>query len=424
MNNMEIFNESKKYMPGGVNSPVRAFTGLKINPPVIKSGKGAYIFDEEGHKYLDFVLAWGPMILGHSDEDVVESAIETLKEAQSFGAPTYLELKLSKLICEIYGIDMLRMVNSGTEATMSAIKLARGYTNRDKVVKFAGCYHGHFDGFLVAAGSGVMTENIPGSAGVPKDSIKNTIVANYNDIDNVKDIFERFGEEIACVIVEPIAGNMGVVPAKKEFLEFLRNITKQYGALLIFDEVMTGFRVALKGAKGIYNIEPDLVTFAKIMGGGLPCGAYGGKREIMEKLSPLGHVYQAGTMSGNPVVVSMGLATLNKLNNNKEYYNYLENISHYMDNEIKKILKEKGLPHVLNRCGSMMTIFFTDICCIENYEDAKKCNVNLYREYAEYMIKNGVYVSPSQFEAMFLSVKHTNDDIDIYLELLNKWLSH
>lgn len=424
MNNIEIFNKSKKYMPGGVNSPVRAFTGLKINPPVMKSGKGAYIFDEEGHKYLDFVLAWGPMILGHSDEDVVESAIKTLKEAQSFGAPTYLELKLSKLICEIYGIDMLRMVNSGTEATMSAIKLARGYTNRDKVVKFAGCYHGHFDGFLVAAGSGVMTENIPGSAGVPKDSIKNTIVANYNDIDNVKEIFERFGEEIACVIVEPIAGNMGVVPAKKEFLEFLRNITKQYGALLIFDEVMTGFRVALKGAKGIYNIEPDLVAFAKIMGGGLPCGAYGGKREIMEKLSPLGHVYQAGTMSGNPVVVSMGLATLNKLNNNKEYYNYLENISHYMENEIKKILKEKGLPHVLNRCGSMMTIFFTDICCIENYEDAKKCNVNLYREYAEYMIKNGVYVSPSQFEAMFLSVKHTNADIDIYLELLNKWLSH
>ncbi|CDF57303.1 glutamate-1-semialdehyde 2,1-aminomutase [Thermobrachium celere] len=421
MHNLDIFNESKRYMPGGVNSPVRAFTGFNINPPVIKSGKGAYIYDEEGKKYIDFVLAWGPMILGHSDEEVVEEAIKTLREAQAFGAPTYLELELAKLICDTYGIDMIRMVNSGTEATMSAIKLARGYTNRDKVVKFSGCYHGHFDGFLVAAGSGVMTENIPGSAGVPKDSIKNTIIANYNDIDSVKEIFEKLGEDIACVIVEPVAGNMGVVPATREFLEFLREVTKKYGSLLIFDEVMTGFRVALGGAKEVYGIEPDLVTFAKIIGGGLPCGAYGGKKEIMEMLSPIGPVYQAGTMSGNPVVMSMGVATLRKLINNKYYYEQLELLSSYMQREIELILNNRGISFVINRCASMMTVFFTEDTTIKNYEDAKRCNVDFYRRYAEHMITNGIYISPSQFEAMFLSVKHTKEDIDRFLDVLRRF---
>ncbi|SHE28914.1 glutamate-1-semialdehyde 2,1-aminomutase [Caloramator proteoclasticus] len=421
MNNLNIFNESKRYMPGGVNSPVRAFTGLNINPPVIKSGKGAYIYDEEGKKYIDFVLAWGPMILGHSDEEVVEEAIKTLREAQAFGAPTYLELELAKLICDIYKIDMIRMVNSGTEATMSAVKLARGYTNRDKVVKFSGCYHGHFDAFLVAAGSGVMTENIPGSAGVPKDSIKNTIIANYNDIENVKEVFEKWGEEIACVIVEPVAGNMGVVPATMEFLNFLREITNKYGSLLIFDEVMTGFRVALGGAKELYGIQPDLVTFAKIIGGGLPCGAYGGRREIMEMLSPIGSVYQAGTMSGNPVVVSMGLATLKKLKSNGGYYEQLEQLSSYMHRQIEVILNNKSIPFVINRCGSMMTVFFTEENSVKNYEDAKKCNIDLYRRYAEHMITNGIYLSPSQFEAMFLSVKHTKEDIEIFLDVLKRF---
>ncbi|WP_027307918.1 glutamate-1-semialdehyde 2,1-aminomutase [Caloramator sp. ALD01] len=421
MNNLNIFNESKRYMPGGVNSPVRAFTGLSINPPVIKSGKGAYIYDEEGKKYIDFVLAWGPMILGHSDEEVVEEAIKTLREAQAFGAPTYLELELAKLICDIYKIDMIRMVNSGTEATMSAVKLARGYTNRDKVVKFSGCYHGHFDAFLVAAGSGVMTENIPGSAGVPKDSIKNTIIANYNDIENVKEVFEKWGEEIACVIVEPVAGNMGVVPATMEFLNFLREITNKYGSLLIFDEVMTGFRVALGGAKELYGIQPDLVTFAKIIGGGLPCGAYGGRREIMEMLSPIGSVYQAGTMSGNPVVVSMGLATLKKLKSNGGYYEQLEQLSSYMHRQIEVILNNKSIPFVINRCGSMMTVFFTEENSVKNYEDAKKCNIDLYRRYAEHMITNGIYLSPSQFEAMFLSVKHTKEDIEIFLDVLKRF---
>ena len=327
MENEKIFNESKRYMPGGVNSPVRAYKGIKMTPPIIKSGKGVKIVDEDGNEYIDFVLAWGPLLLGHGNEKVVKAIQDTAKEAIAFGAPTKLELEMSKFLCKnMPSVEMVRMVNSGTEATMSAIKLARGYTKRDKVIKFAGCYHGHYDGFLVEAGSGVLTGNIPGSPGVPEDSIKNTLIGVYNDEKQVAGLFKEYGEEIAAVIIEPVAGNMGVVKADDKFMKLLRTLCNKYGSLLIFDEVMSGFRVAFKGAQTLFDVVPDLVTYAKIMGGGLPCGAYGGKRKIMECLSPAGGVYQAGTMSGNPVVMAAGLASLNQLYDHPEYYNHIERI--------------------------------------------------------------------------------------------------
>jgi glutamate-1-semialdehyde 2,1-aminomutase len=418
----EIFEESKRYMPGGVNSPVRAFKDVNMNPPVITKGEGAYIFDADGNKYLDFVGAWGPMILGHNDEDVVKAIKETCENAIAFGAPTELELRLAKHICTtIDNIEMIRMVNSGTEATMSAVKLARGFTGRSRIVKFAGCYHGHFEGFLVSAGSGVMTEGIPGSAGVPEESIKNTIIAQYNDISNIEFIFKNYGEQIAAVIIEPVAGNMGVIPAEKEFLVRLSELCKENGALLIFDEVMSGFRVAYKGAQSLYEVKPDLVTFAKIMGGGLPCGAYGGRREIMEQLSPIGPVYQAGTMSGNPIVMAAGYAALNKLYNHPEYYLQMEETAQTLHQGILDISKEKGLPVVVNRCGAMMTAFFTSLDRVRNYEDAKKCNTALYAKFFKHMLENGINMAPSQFEAMFISVKHTSEDIEKYLSAMRKF---
>ncbi len=418
MRNEDIFNESKKYMPGGVNSPVRAFKDVSVTPAVIKTGNGAYVYDEDGNKYIDFVGAWGPMILGHCDEDVVKAIKDTCEISIAFGATTELELKLAKHICTtLDNIDMLRMVNSGTEATMSAVKLARGYTNRDKIVKFAGCYHGHFDGFLVSAGSGVMTEGIPGSAGVPEGSIKDTLIAEYNSIESIENIFKKYGEQIAGVIIEPVAGNMGVVPAKPEFLRELRLLCDRYKSLLIFDEVMTGFRVAYKGAQSEYSIVPDITTLAKIMGGGLPCGMYGGKKEIMEFLSPIGPVYQAGTMSGNPIVMSAGLATLQKLYNNPHYYNQIEELAIKLCSGVEEVSKEKGLPVVVNRFKSMFTIFFAPEGKISNYEDAKKCDTKSYSKYFEHMYKNGIYLPPSQFEAVFISTKHSDEDIDKFIEV-------
>lgn len=421
MRNLEIFSESQRYMPGGVNSPVRAFRDATIKPPVMKKGSGAILIDEEGKQYTDYVGAWGPMILGHCDEDVV-NAIKTAAESSiAFGAPTELELKLAKHICETFGdVEMLRMVNSGTEATMSAIRLARGYTGRDKIIKFAGCYHGHFDSFLVSAGSGVMTEGIPGSAGVPETSIRNTIIAQYNSIENVQDIFTKYGQEIAAVIIEPVAGNMGVVPATEEFLKELEHLCKEYGSLIVFDEVMTGFRVAYQGAKSIYGVKPDLITIAKVMGGGLPCGAYGGRREIMEQLSPLGPVYQAGTMSGNPIVMSAGLACLTKLHQNPQYYDYLEMLATKLEAGVKEAALEKGIHLVVNRFKSMMTIFFTDLEKVENYEDAKKSDTAMYARFFEHMMKHGIYLSPSQFEAMFFSVKHQEQDVEKFIEVFRK----
>ena len=415
--NKEIFEESKKYMPGGVNSPVRSFGSVGINPPVIKSGKGAMIKDENGNEYIDFVLAWGPMILGHCDEDVVEAIKKTSEESIAFGASTKLELDLAKILCEtLDNIDMIRMVNSGTEATMSAVKLARGYTKKDKIIKFAGCYHGHFDGFLIEAGSGVLTEGIPGCLGVPEESIKNTLIGIYNDEKQVEELFEKYGNDIAGIIIEPVAGNMGVVKCDPKFMRKLRELCDKYGALLIFDEVMCGFRVAYKGAQTLFDVKPDLVTYAKIMGGGLPCGAYGGRREIMENLSPLGGVYQAGTMSGNPIVMSAGLATVKKLYENPSYYDHIEKIGSKLEKGIIEIAKKKGLGLVVNRQGGMMTLFFTDLKEVKCYDDVKTCDGERFKRYFLHMLNKGFNIPPSQFEAMFLSVKHTEEHIDKFLE--------
>ncbi len=422
MNNKAIFEESKKYIPGGVNSPVRALRDMGLTPPIIKAGKGALIYDEEGNEYIDFVGAWGPMILGHCDNDIVDAIKNTCETSIAFGAPTKLELDLAKFICETTGLDMIRMVNSGTEATMSAVKLARGYTNRNKIVKFSGCYHGHYDGFLVSAGSGVMTGGIPGSAGIPEDHVKHTIVANYNDIENITAIFKEFKDEIACVIIEPVAGNMGVIKPSHEFMKALSNLCKENGSLLIFDEVMCGFRVNYRGARELFHdITPDLVTYGKIIGGGLPCGAYGGRREIMELLAPLGPVYQAGTMSGNPLVMVAGLETLKKLYDNNEIYSHIEEVGASLEEGMLTIAKEKGISMVVNRVGGMMTIFFTDLKEINNYEDAKSCNTELFKKYFIHMLENGINLPPSQFEAMFLSYHHTKEHVDKILQVFKSF---
>ncbi|RII35253.1 glutamate-1-semialdehyde-2,1-aminomutase [Clostridium chromiireducens] len=422
MKNIDIFRESKQYMPGGVNSPVRAFRGVKINPPIIKSGKGVVIKDEEDNEYIDFVLAWGPLILGHCDEDVVEAIKEVSSKALAFGAPTKLELDLAKFMCtSLDNIEMIRMVNSGTEATMSAVKLARGYTNRKRIVKFAGCYHGHFDGFLIEAGSGVITGGIPGSLGVPTESIENTLIGIYNDKEQITELFKKYGNEIAGVIIEPVAGNMGVIKAEDDFMETLRELCDEYGSLLIFDEVMNGFRVAFKGAQSLFKVKPDLVTYAKIMGGGLPCGAYGGRREIMENLAPLGGVYQAGTMSGNPIVMAAGLATLAKLKNNLDYYNHIENIGAKLQEGILKISQKYNLPVVMNRVGGMMTIFFSNLKEVRTYDDVKTCDVERFNRYFEHMLKSGINIPPSQFEALFLSVKHEENHINTFLNTFEKF---
>ena len=406
MENEKIFNESKRYMPGGVNSPVRAYKGIKMTPPIIKSGKGVKIVGEDGNEYIDFVLAWGPLLLGHGNEKVVKAIQDTAKEAIAFGAPTKLELEMSKFLCKnMPSVEMVRMVNSGTEATMSAIKLARGYTKRDKVIKFAGCYHGHYDGFLVEAGSGVLTGNIPGSPGVPEDSIKNTLIGVYNDEKQVAGLFKEYGEEIAAVIIEPVAGNMGVVKADDKFMKLLRTLCNKYGSLLIFDEVMSGFRVAFKGAQTLFDVVPDLVTYAKIMGGGLPCGAYGGKRKIMECLSPAGGVYQAGTMSGNPVVMAAGLASLNQLYDHPEYYNHIERIGEKLEDGLLKVSEKYNLPIQVNRVGGMFTIFFTDEK-VDSYEKVKKCDIDRFNRYFTHMIRSGINIAPSQYEAVFLSTEH------------------
>ncbi|WP_411170233.1 glutamate-1-semialdehyde 2,1-aminomutase [Clostridium sp. MB05] len=423
MRNQVIFHESKKYMPGGVNSPVRAYKNTTMTPPIIKSGKGAIIIDEEGNEYIDFVLAWGPMILGHCDEDVVKCIKETSESAIAFGAPTELELIMSKFLCKnLENIEMIRMVNSGTEATMSAIKLARGYTKKNKIIKFAGCYHGHFDGFLVEAGSGVLTNGIPGSLGVPADSIKNTLIGIYNDKESVKSLFEKYGDDIAGVIIEPVAGNMGVIKAEEDFMNILRELCDKYGALLIFDEVMSGFRVSFDGAQKLFSAKPDLVTYAKIIGGGLPSGAYGGKKEIMECLAPVGEVYQAGTMSGNPIVMAAGLATLNKLKKNKdEYYEKIDNLGKMLEEGLKEISNEKGIPLTINRYGGMFTIFFTDLKDVKTYEDVKTCNSEIFIKYFKHMILNGINIPPSQYEALFLSTVHTEEHINKFLNVFRNF---
>lgn len=417
MSSKEIFEESKKYMPGGVNSPVRAYRDMGIDPPVMKSGKGVIIKDEDGKEYIDFVLAWGPMLLGHCNEEVVKAIKEISESAIAFGAPTELELQMSRFLCEeMDNVEMVRFVNSGTEATMSAIKLARGYTGKNKIIKFAGCYHGHFDGFLVEAGSGVLTEGIAGCLGIPNDSIKNTLVGIYNDMEQVRGLFEAYGDDIAAVIIEPVAGNMGVVKAEDQFMETLRVLCDEYGSLLIFDEVMSGFRVAYKGAQSLFNVKPDLITYAKIIGGGLPCGVYGGRRDIMEKLSPLGGVYQAGTMSGNPVVMAAGISTLNILKENQEIYNHINKIGDKLQRGIEEIAREKGIKLTVNRVGGMMTVFFSDRNPVRSYDDAKSCDLEMFKKYFLHMLNSGFNIPQSQFESMFLSAVHTEEHIDKFLE--------
>ena len=422
MRNEEIFAKSNEYMPGGVNSPVRAYRDMGINPPVMKCGKGVIIKDEDGKEYIDFVLAWGPMILGHCNDEVVTAIKEISESAIAFGAPTELELQMARFLCEeMDNVEMVRMVNSGTEATMSAIKLARGYTKKNKIIKFAGCYHGHFDGFLVEAGSGVLTEGIAGSLGIPQDSIKNTLIGVYNDDEQVRGLFEAYGDDIAAVIIEPVAGNMGVIKADNEFMETLRVLCDEYGALLVFDEVMSGFRVAFKGAQELFNVRPDLITYAKIMGGGLPAGVYGGRKEIMENLSPLGGVYQAGTMSGNPIVMSAGLATLNILKSHPEIYEKINHIGQMLQKGVENIASENNINVVVNRFGGMMTIFFTDKDAVRTYEDAKSCNLEMFKKYFLCMNKNGINIPQSQFEALFLSSEHNEDHVKKFLSAFKEF---
>ena len=395
---------------------------MGIKPPVMKCGKGVIIKDEDGKEYIDFVLAWGPMILGHCNDEVVTAIKEISESAIAFGAPTELELQMARFLCEeMDNVEMVRMVNSGTEATMSAIKLARGYTKKNKIIKFAGCYHGHFDGFLVEAGSGVLTEGIAGSLGIPQDSIKNTLIGVYNDAEQVRGLFEAYGDDIAAVIIEPVAGNMGVIKADNEFMETLRILCDEYGALLVFDEVMSGFRVAFKGAQELFNVRPDLITYAKIMGGGLPAGVYGGRKEVMENLSPLGGVYQAGTMSGNPIVMSAGLATLNILKSHPEIYEKINHIGQMLQKGVENIASENNINVVVNRFGGMMTIFFTDKDAVRTYEDAKSCNLEMFKKYFLCMNKNGINIPQSQFEALFLSSEHNEEHVKKFLSAFKEF---
>lgn len=407
-----LFEEAKKYIPGGVNSPVRAFREIGITPPFMVRADGSRIYDEDGNEYIDFVSSWGPMILGHNNQKVVDAIKNQVGIATSFGAPTAMEVEMAKLITQLIpSVEMVRMVNSGTEATMSAIRLARGYTGRDKIVKFAGNYHGHADSFLIQAGSGALTHGVPSSPGIPHDVIKHTLIANYNDIEGLKELFEQQGQEIAALIMEPIVGNMGVVPATQEFMDTVVELTKKHGALLIMDEVMTGFRVAIGGAQSLYGVTPDITCFGKIIGGGLPVGAYGGKREIMEKVSPVGPVYQAGTLSGNPVAMSAGLATLKILKDNPEIYRNVEEKGRKIQEGFEKNIKDLGIEATVNRVGSMITIFFTKDP-VTTYEDAKKSDTKKYAEYFKSMLEDGIYLPPSQFEAFFVSYAHTDEDIE------------
>lgn len=410
----QAFDEAKKVLPGGVNSPVRAFKSVGLTPMYIDRGSGSRIYDIDGNSFIDYVCSWGPLIMGHAHPKVVQALQDTAAKGTSFGAPTLLETQMAQLVAErVPSIDVVRMVNSGTEATMSAIRLARGYTGRSKIMKFEGSYHGHADSLLIKAGSGVATLGLPDSPGVPEGVATNTIAVPYNDLASVELAFERFGEEIAGVIVEPIAGNMGVVPPLPGFLEGLRNITEKYGSLLIFDEVMTGFRVDFHCAQGRFGITPDLTCLGKVIGGGLPVGAYGGKREIMEHIAPSGPIYQAGTLSGNPLAMVAGYTTLSLLT--PEVYDRLERLSAKLEAGFAANAKERGIPSTINRVGSMVCPFFTD-SKVMNYDTAKSSDIALFSKYFAAMLEQGINVAPSQFEGMFVSGAHTEEDIDLTIE--------
>lgn len=405
-----LFQRARQTIPGGVNSPVRAFKGVGGTPPFIAKALGPYIFDADGNRYVDFVGSWGPMILGHAHPDIITAIQKIAQKGTSFGAPTELEIELAEMIVErVPSAEMVRLVNSGTEATMSAVRVARGVTGRDKMVKFDGCYHGHGDSFLIAAGSGALTLGKPNSPGVTKGTAADTLLAQFNDIDSVQVLFENNPDQIACVIVEPINGNTGCIPPQDNFLQQLREICSANGALLILDEVMTGFRVARGGANELYGVDADLLTFGKVIGGGMPIGAYGGKREFMEQVSPAGPIYQAGTLSGNPVAVTAGIETLKRLD--KIAYDKLEALSAHWANGLQAIIKKNGYPLSQHRVGSMFTLFFTDHP-IRNTRDVAHCNIENFNKWFHGMLENEVYLAPSQYEAGFMSLAHTHEILD------------
>ncbi len=412
----ERFNKAQQFIPGGVNSPVRAFKAVGGEPRFIASAKGAYLYDCDGQKYVDYVLSWGPMILGHSDDDVLAAVIEKAKLGLSFGAPTEIETELAQTLVDIFpSIDKIRFVSSGTEATMSAIRLARGYTGRDKIIKFEGCYHGHSDSLLVKAGSGALTLGVPSSPGVPASLADHTLTLTYNDPESVKAAFEKMGDDIACVIVEPVAGNMNCIPPIPGFLETLRECCTQHGAVLIFDEVMTGFRLGLTSAQGFYNITPDLTTLGKVIGGGMPVGAFGGKEDIMNHIAPLGPVYQAGTLSGNPVAMAAGLATLRKIQQ-PGFYDPLFTRTTELVNGIQSAADETGIPLTTNHVGTMWGLFFTEAKSVTNFAEVMACNTPRFNAFFHGLLNAGVNIAPASYEAAFMSAAHTDEDIAFTIE--------
>jgi glutamate-1-semialdehyde 2,1-aminomutase len=412
-----LFNQAKLVIPGGVNSPVRAFNGVGGNPVFFTRGDGAYLFDHDGNKYIDYVASWGPMILGHANTEVLDAVRDTLENGLGFGAPTEIETILAQKVCEIVpSIEMVRMVSSGTEATMSAIRLARGYTHRDKIVKFEGCYHGHSDSLLVKAGSGALTLGVPTSPGVPDSVAEHTLTLEYNNIDQVHEVLKEVGTEVACIIVEPVAGNMNCIPPVDGFLQGLRQACDEHGVVLIFDEVMTGFRVALGGAQELYNVKPDITTLGKVIGGGLPVGAFGGKREIMECIAPVGPVYQAGTLSGNPISMSAGLAMLNILSSEKDFYTSLNSNANKLVSGILAKANDYGINMTANVVGGMFGLFFTDEDVVTNFKQASMCNLDQFRNFYHLMLGEGIYLAPSAYETGFISSKHTELEIQLTID--------
>jgi glutamate-1-semialdehyde 2,1-aminomutase len=411
-----LFGAAQKHIPGGVNSPVRAFKGVGGDPVFIEKAKGAYIFDTDGNKYIDYVGSWGPMILGHAHPEVIEAVKKAADNGLSFGAPTEIETTMADKVCELVpSIEMVRMVSSGTEATMSAIRLARGYTGRDKLIKFEGCYHGHADSLLVKAGSGALTLGTPSSPGVPASLAEHTVTLPYNDLESFNSAVADIGEQVACVIIEPVAGNMNCIPPVDGFLEGIRQTCSEHGIVLIFDEVMTGFRVALGGAQARYGVTPDLTTLGKVIGGGMPVGAFGGKREIMEHIAPLGPVYQAGTLSGNPIAMAAGLKTL-ELISSKGFYGELTTKVAALTDGIMEAAKDAGVPMTCNRVGGMFGLFFSDQQ-VTGFEQATQCNIEQFQKFFHGMLDAGVYMAPSAYEAGFVSSQHTYDDLTRTIEI-------
>lgn len=417
----ELFERAVKRIPGGVNSPVRAYGAIGETPRFIQGAVGSKIFDVDGNSYTDYIGSWGPMILGHNHPAIREAVIKASENGLSFGCATAKEVEMAEFICErIPHVEMIRMVNSGTEAVMSAIRVARGFTGKDKIIKFAGCYHGHTDAMLVSAGSGVMTSGVPDSAGVPKGCTQDTMIAVYNDLERVEELLTESKDQVAAVIVEPVGANMGVVPPADGFLQGLRTLCDAHGALLIFDEVITGFRLKFDGAAGFYGVTPDLVTYGKIIGAGMPVGAYGGRKEIMEKVSPAGPVYQAGTLSGNPIAMAAGLAQLKILYEDPEIYTRLYQKGEMMFEGIRRIFLENNIPYQVNSVASLGCIFFTENK-VTDYASAKTSDTDAFAKYFKYMLNHSVHLAPSQFEAMFLSDTHTNEDIEAALKLIKDY---